>query len=704
MTTTTAAATTTTAAATTTSAAATTTSAAATSSRGASAFAPDSAASASASAGELCPRPDPAAQAAGGSHAAKGIGGTELAQGGPAPSQGSASRVLVELKTCLTRIVTRDGLRIRFDKDGRGQPDAGSGPAIPADCPVAGDAAVPDASAARTSNDLARTAAASASVRPTERLGGAESGEPLPASCNSEAASVSRVPLSNVDEDLSWPLTVALSNGREYGADLVVFATGVAPTGWELLPHDSVVQWQPQSQQSQPGADINTACADAARAERGGTHASASVGGAGTGSADSTTTSNSDSSLCSVLPVSRVSSSSGPQISGPSEMEALLQRLTQEQEAFLAKLLIDSSTSTGASSSSSASSGSASQPFILGPDGGLLVNSRMQTTGSPLIYAAGDAATVLWPQLARRRSMRSGRPADLALSVAPASAVCHGEDPPLWFQMRLWNQARTQAIRAARAMTGMLDPLEAEDGGPAFDMFAHTTRFCGFRVTLLGLFNGQGLLHGTAAAAARNLLIAEDSSGHGDARISSVGAKANATAKAKVMAGLGTDALDAAGCNASTSTSTSTTLSTAIGAATGEESDALADARVARARGGHPHPAGTRSPVQMQVQVQVRVTPGREYAKVVLLGRRVVGAMLIGDAADSIAETLENLILNRLPLAATATARARASATAGGTAGAHDSDVDGGGDGEDGGLDLDVMDLLGNDHLDDVFD
>ena len=44
----------------------------------------------------------------------------------------------------------------------------------------------------------------------------------------------------------------------------------------------------------------------------------------------------------------------------------------------------------------------------------------------------------------------------------------------------------------------------------------------------------------------------------------------------------------------------------------------------------------------------VRVSPGVEYVKVVLCKGRVVGAMLVGDT--ELAETFENLILNRLPV------------------------------------------------------
>jgi len=50
-----------------------------------------------------------------------------------------------------------------------------------------------------------------------------------------------------------------------------------------------------------------------------------------------------------------------------------------------------------------------------------------------------------------------------------------------------------------------------------------------------------------------------------------------------------------------------------------------------------------------QVRVLVRFTPGKEYIKLVLRRRRVVGAMLVGDT-DGLEETFENLMLNRLDL------------------------------------------------------
>ncbi len=45
------------------------------------------------------------------------------------------------------------------------------------------------------------------------------------------------------DQDAAWPVTVCLSNGKSYGADLVISAIGVEPnTGWlpeEVCRHES---------------------------------------------------------------------------------------------------------------------------------------------------------------------------------------------------------------------------------------------------------------------------------------------------------------------------------------------------------------------------------------------------------------------------------------------------------------------------------
>ncbi|KAL0044297.1 hypothetical protein WJX82_009836 [Trebouxia sp. C0006] len=95
-------------------------------------------------------------------------------------------------------------------------------------------------------------------------------------------------------------------------------------------------------------------------------------------------------------------------------------------------------------------------------DGGIIVDRLMQSS-VPAVYAAGDACTIAWT-----------------------------DQSPHWFQMRLWTQARIQGMFAAHAMAGVTDEMAF---GFNFELFTHITRFCGQKVVLLGLYNGQGLHH-----------------------------------------------------------------------------------------------------------------------------------------------------------------------------------------------------------------
>lgn len=211
-------------------------------------------------------------------------------------------------------------------------------------------------------------------------------------------------------------------------------------------------------------------------------------------------------------------------------------------------------------------------------DGGLIVNDLMQTTGSPHVFAAGDAASVVWP---RASALFSN------LNKGFQNVLDPGAKVPLWFQMRLWSQARTQGEYAARCMLQRRDSLESDDelgddcaGGLAFDLFAHSTHFLGFKVILLGLYNGQGL--GSAYE--------------------------NALRSQLVVTSSGLERIDQ-------------TLKEKAAKLIAESSS---------------------------VQVQLRVTPGKEYIKIIILHGRVVGALLVGDT--DLEETLEHLIMNRLDL------------------------------------------------------
>lgn len=59
--------------------------------------------------------------------------------------------------------------------------------------------------------------------------------------------------------------------------------------------------------------------------------------------------------------------------------------------------------------------------------------------------------------------------------------------------MRLWSQARPMGSYAGLCMVASFlnEPSPMLDF--SFELFTHVTRFFGFRVVLLGLFNGQKL-------------------------------------------------------------------------------------------------------------------------------------------------------------------------------------------------------------------
>nr|KAI8759157.1 pyridine nucleotide-disulfide oxidoreductase domain-containing protein 1-like isoform X1 [Biomphalaria glabrata] len=97
----------------------------------------------------------------------------------------------------------------------------------------------------------------------------------------------------------------------------------------------------------------------------------------------------------------------------------------------------------------------------LAPDGGMKVNSKMETS-EPHVYAAGDVCTACW-------------------------------DPsPYWQQMRLWSQARQMGCYAAKCMVAATKG-ENITLDFCFELFAHVTTFFNFKVILLGKFNAQNL-------------------------------------------------------------------------------------------------------------------------------------------------------------------------------------------------------------------
>lgn len=97
----------------------------------------------------------------------------------------------------------------------------------------------------------------------------------------------------------------------------------------------------------------------------------------------------------------------------------------------------------------------------LAQDGGILVNWKMETNLQD-VYAAGDVCTAGW-EIAQH-----------------------------WHQMRLWTQARQMGMYAAKCMALSLtnEPILQDF---CFEIFSHVTKLFGFKVILLGLFNGQKL-------------------------------------------------------------------------------------------------------------------------------------------------------------------------------------------------------------------
>ncbi|XP_062620170.1 pyridine nucleotide-disulfide oxidoreductase domain-containing protein 1-like [Saccostrea cucullata] len=103
----------------------------------------------------------------------------------------------------------------------------------------------------------------------------------------------------------------------------------------------------------------------------------------------------------------------------------------------------------------------AGNQFSLAEDGGICVDDKMRTSEVD-VYAAGDVCTACW------------------------------EPAQHWLQMRLWSQARQMGAYSAQCMVADIkgQPISLDF---CFEVFAHVTKFFGYKVILLGKFNAQGL-------------------------------------------------------------------------------------------------------------------------------------------------------------------------------------------------------------------
>ncbi|CAM9668108.1 unnamed protein product [Chrysoparadoxa australica] len=125
-----------------------------------------------------------------------------------------------------------------------------------------------------------------------------------------------------------------------------------------------------------------------------------------------------------------------------------------------------------------------------GKNGGILVDERMRVilteggvaTGNAQaitrdsLYACGDCCSMEWAE----------------------------EGSQQWMQMRLWSQSRVGALFAAKCMSGGVDELEA---GLSFELFTHVTRIFGYKVVLLGQFNGQHLGEGICNHISKRIVV-----------------------------------------------------------------------------------------------------------------------------------------------------------------------------------------------------
>ena len=218
-----------------------------------------------------------------------------------------------------------------------------------------------------------------------------------------------------------------------------------------------------------------------------------------------------------------------------------------------------------------------------GKNGALVVNERCETS-APKVWAAGDCSWI--------------------------DRSCGGDEVDLshnWLQMQLWSQAKSMGTLAAQCMVSC-DDIEACElfAGVHFELFAHTTHFFGYKVVLLGRFNGQGIMKPDLEASVKSIAIDRDT------KISqkSDGSRSSGIDEPKK----GKKSKD--NMKKTLSCSSDPTL----GAATGKNTS--------------------------NVEIWTRITPKQEYIKLTVVSGRVVGALLIGDT--DLEEMLENLILNKL--------------------------------------------------------
>jgi hypothetical protein len=180
-------------------------------------------------------------------------------------------------------------------------------------------------------------------------------------------------------------------------------------------------------------------------------------------------------------------------------------------------------------------------------------------------------------------------------------------------------------IFAAQNMAGRADDFGVDFN---FELFAHTTKFFGLKVVLLGQFNGQNL-SAEQQRVVREQVVTE----HG--AVGEERGKMLTQVKRSFDAPAGQEVLP----------QRQRKVRSRVGSSTlGVEE--VPPGRCSESSYEEPSIQSGEPPVQ----IMVRVTAGREYIKLVLQHGRVIGALLVGDTG--LEETFENLILNQLDVSA----------------------------------------------------
>lgn len=121
----------------------------------------------------------------------------------------------------------------------------------------------------------------------------------------------------------------------------------------------------------------------------------------------------------------------------------------------------------------------------LASDGGILVDQFMRTN-LPDVYATGDVCTPFTDPAQVDRWLNE---------TVKHHFKQHRIHTEHWHQIRLWTQARQMGVFVANsiALRERNEPATNLSLYSCFDLFTHMTSFFGFKVILIGAFNGQQL-------------------------------------------------------------------------------------------------------------------------------------------------------------------------------------------------------------------